>query len=252
MTHLLILLPESAQNDDFLNKLILKLCNDQAQPTENLGISLHILDVFRKSIIKTPMPAAEQESTGDHGHRLIQSAVEMYDAGIRFRKSITTNINDVHFERRGGILKLPAITVDDATEFTFLNLIAFERLHKDAGNEVTSYIFLMDKVIDTAKDVQILRSKGIIENALGSDEAVANLFNKISKDMPIDPACRLKGVHLEVKNYCNKKTHHWKAHLRHYYFINPWVTLSVVAAFVLVALDMTQTIHSVLSFYLRR
>ncbi|KAJ8634445.1 hypothetical protein MRB53_027781 [Persea americana] len=242
----------------FLDQLILKLCTSQTLPiTENLGIGLHILDVFRKSMIQGVSPkfqrssAAAQGSTGGGSGGLVQSALEMHDAGIRFKKSGTTNIDDVDFMIHPGILQLPAITVDDATEFTFLNLLAFERLHKDAGNEVTSYIFLMDKVIDTAKDVQILRSKGIVKNALGSDEAVADLFNKISKDMPLDPYCRLKGLHQNVSNYCNKRTHRWKATLRHYYFINPWVTLSVVAAFILLALDTTQTIHSVLSYYLK-
>lgn len=254
--HLLILLPEYVQNDGFLEQLILRLCNPESLPLTdlNLGMGLHILDVFRKSMIKKSQSssAAAQGSTGGDSGGLVQSAVEMRDAGIRFKTSRPTCIiNDVHFKSRSGILQLPAITVDDATEFTFLNLLAFERLHKDAGNEVTSYIFLMDQVIDTAKDVQILRSKGIVKNALGSDEAVADLFNKISKDMPLDPYCRLKGLHQAVSKYCNKRTHHWKATLRHYYFINPWVTLSVVAAFILLVLDMTQTIHSVLSYYLK-
>lgn len=253
--HPLVLLPEYVQNDGFLDQLILRLCNPQPLPLtdQNLGMGLHVLDVFRKSMIQKIQcsSAAAQGSTGGGSGGLVQSAVEMRDAGIRFKTSQTSYINDVRFKSRSGILRLPAITVDDATEFTFLNLLAFERLHKDAGNEVTSYIFLMDQVIDTAKDVQILRSKGIVKNALGSDEAVADLFNKISKDMPLDPYCRLKGLHQDVSNYCNKKTHHWKATLRHYYFINPWVTLSVVAAFILLALDMTQTIHTVLSYYLK-
>jgi Plant protein of unknown function len=85
--------------------------------------------------------------------------MELYEAGIRFKQSRTTSLHDIHF--KGGALSLPVIVVDDATEYVFLNLMAFERLHVGAGNEVTSYVFFMDNIIDSAKDVSLLTSKGM-------------------------------------------------------------------------------------------
>ncbi|KAI3891935.1 hypothetical protein MKX03_031593, partial [Papaver bracteatum] len=65
--------------------------------------------------------------------------------------------------------------VDDTTESTFLNLIAYERFHVGEGSEVNACIFFMDRIIDSSKDVSLLHSKGIIKNALGSDKEVAKL-----------------------------------------------------------------------------
>ncbi|KAL4379413.1 hypothetical protein GQ457_02G018230 [Hibiscus cannabinus] len=111
---------------------------------------------------------------------IIRSAKELNEARIRFKKSKSVSLKDIEF--RGGILRLPVIIVDDATESMFLNLIAFERFHIGAGNEVTSYIFFMDNIVDN-----VLHSRGIIQNALGSDKAVANLFNSLLKDITLEP-----------------------------------------------------------------
>ncbi|CAN4116236.1 unnamed protein product [Withania somnifera] len=99
--------------------------------------------------------------------------------------SKTRSLKDISF--RGGILKLPLDRGGRCYESMFLNLIAFERLHVGAGNEVTSYIFFMDNIIDDAKDVSLLQSSGIIRNAIGADQAVAKLFNSLSKDITLDP-----------------------------------------------------------------
>ena len=77
------------------------------------------------------------------------SAMEIYEAGIHFRVSDTDSLLDVHFER--GKLSMPAIRVDDRTEKKFLNLMAFERLHPGAGNDVTAYVLFMDNIISSAK-----------------------------------------------------------------------------------------------------
>lgn len=173
----------------------------------------------------------------------MRSATELYEAGIRFKKTKTRSLKGITFQ--SGVLKLPAVMVDDATESLFLNLIAFERLHVGAGNEVTSYIFFMDNIIDHAKDVSLLHSQGIIQNAIGSDKAVAKLFNSLSKDITLDPESALDVVHKQVHNYCTKPWNEWRANLIHTYFRSPWAILSVLAAALLFALTIVQTIYTV-------
>ncbi|EEF40322.1 hypothetical protein RCOM_1383300 [Ricinus communis] len=84
-------------------------------------------------------------------------------------------------------------------------MIAFERFHFYTGNEVTSYIFFMDSIINNEKDVALLHSKGIIKSPIASNKAVAKLFNSLSKDIPFDPAeSDLHKVHKKVNDYCQK------------------------------------------------
>ncbi|XP_022773821.1 UPF0481 protein At3g47200-like [Durio zibethinus] len=241
------------KDEDFVNKLIIKFCSPST-PVSCMGRCLHVLDAYRKSLLQdTPglrqrkrhrKPRSSHHQDGDD---IIRSAMELNEAGIRFKKSKTVSLKDITF--RGGVLKLPVSVVDDATESMFLNLIAFERFHVGAGNEVTSYIFFMDKIIDSAKDVALLHSRGIIQNALGSDKAVANLFNSLSKDITLDPDSSLDEVHKKVNRYCKKAWNEWRANLIHTYFRNPWAMLSLIGAIFLFALTIAQTIYTIYPYY---
>ncbi|KAJ6705227.1 PROTEIN putative (DUF247)-RELATED-RELATED [Salix purpurea] len=162
------------------------------------------------------------------------------------RKAKFKSLKEISFHR--GVLELPVIVVDDFTEAIFLNLMAFERFHAGAGSEVTSYVFFMDNIIDNERDVALLNSKGIIQNAIGSDKAVAKLFNSLSTDIAMEPNRNLQVVQMHVHAYCKKPWNAWRANLIHTYFRNPWAILSVIAALILFALTIVQTVYSVLSY----
>lgn len=244
---------EKPYDEQCINKLILDFFNPHSR-AKGLGKCLHVLDVYRKSLLwedpalaKTRPRKGPKVSHHSSGDEIIRSAMELHEAGIRFKMSKTRSLKDISFH--GGILKLPLIMVDDATESMFLNLIAFERLHVGAGNEVTSYIFFMDNIIDNAKDVSLLHSHGIIQNAIGSDQAVAKLFNSLSKDITLDPDSSLDLVHKLVSDYCKLQWNEWRANLIHTYFRSPWAILSVIAAIFLFALTIVQTIYAIYPYY---
>ncbi|KAF0889954.1 hypothetical protein E2562_034410 [Oryza meyeriana var. granulata] len=214
--------------------------------------ALHPLDVFRESLISGPYRkprggAGRDDHDDEEASSIIRSAAELYEAGIRFKRSKTNSFHDVTFRR--GVLSLPFIIVDDSTEYELLNLMAFERLHAGAGNDVTAYVFLMDNIIDSAADVALLTSKGIIQNAVGSDKAVAKLFNELSKDVALDTNGELDAVQRKVNRYCRKPCHVWRANLVHTYFRSPWAFLSLAAAVFLLGMTVVQTVYTVLPFY---
>ncbi|MFS9531491.1 hypothetical protein Q6247_25270, partial [Klebsiella pneumoniae] len=107
------------------------------------------------------------------------SAAELSEAGIHFEMSATKRVSDIDFEN--GVLRMPLVGVYDETEKNYLNMMAFELLHRYAGNDVTDYIIFMDNIINSERDVKLLRSKGLIKSGLGSDMEVARLFNTLSK-----------------------------------------------------------------------
>ncbi|KAK6917035.1 Protein of unknown function DUF247, plant [Dillenia turbinata] len=239
-------------DEEFLNKLINNFCSPGFPLVNKIGKCLHVLDAHRKCMLQVDprwkIRRAKRHAAVHGGtDEIIRSATELNEAGIRFKKSKSTSLRDISFHR--GVLDLPMIVVDDTTESMFLNLMAFERFHVGAGNEVTSYIFFMDNIIDSSGDVSLLHSKGIIQNAIGSDKAVAKLFNSISKDITLDPDSSLDIVHKKVNEYCKKRWNEWRANLIHTYFRNPWAILSVVAAIFLFALTILQTIYSIYPYY---
>ncbi|KAL1348085.1 hypothetical protein HN51_024067 [Arachis hypogaea] len=252
------------QDDELLNKQMLRFLSPTTTIRGKMGKCMHALDVYRKGlvmqgpthptrIVKSTthrnccyrwFTADSEYSTTDE---IIRSATELHEAGIWFRKSSSHSLQDVSFDR--GILRLPTMVVDDTTEPMFLNLMAFERLHVGAGNEVTSYVFFIDTIIDDEIDVALLHRRGILVNALGCHKDVAKLFNSLSKDITADRQGVLDVVQMSLSNYCKKPWNKWRANLIHTYFRNPWAMISLVAAMLLFALTIVQTVYAILDFY---
>ncbi|KAK5772777.1 hypothetical protein PVK06_049072 [Gossypium arboreum] len=111
----------------------------------------------------------------------------------------------------------------------------------------------MDKLINTSKDVQLLRKNEIIDNMLGNDEAVTEMFNKLGDSVYYSPEdFYYKDIANQVNKHCKRNWNIWKAKLKKDYFNTPWSPISFLAALVLLLLTVLQTIFSVLSYYHQR
>ncbi|KAI3467669.1 hypothetical protein Pfo_024332 [Paulownia fortunei] len=244
---------KKSQPDENVNKLVLKFFNP-GHYGGHTGKCLHLLDVYRKSLLYEPHRSRVRLRSRHRYHAvdgdIIPSATELGEAGIRFKRSRTRSLKDISF--KGNTLSLPVIVVDEETKSTLLNLIAFERFHVGAGSEVTSYIFFLDSLVKGSKDVSLLRSRGIICNALGTDEDVAKLFNLLRTEVVVDPESSLDRVYRMVskklRNRFKKRLHEWQADLVQTYFRSPWAVVSVIAAILLFTLTIIQTVYSVLSY----
>ncbi|XP_024965175.1 putative UPF0481 protein At3g02645, partial [Cynara cardunculus var. scolymus] len=93
-------------------------------------------------------------------------------------------IRDVEFDDETLTFYLPILGLKSDSEVILRNLVAYEGLMFKKGNitnpDFTEYVDLMCGIIDSVKDVRILREKNIIEGDLDDDEIV-KLFNGISK-----------------------------------------------------------------------
>ncbi|KAK4404196.1 hypothetical protein Sango_0788200 [Sesamum angolense] len=87
---------------------------------------------------------------------------------------------DIGFEEKN--FYLPVIRVTATTEVVLRNLVAYEAATTEPGStlELAEYVDLMCGIIDSSKDVEILRNEGIIESEL-PDEEIARIFNGIDK-----------------------------------------------------------------------
>ncbi|TVU50282.1 hypothetical protein EJB05_01648, partial [Eragrostis curvula] len=235
-------------NEEQINRLVLRFLSPTAWPmATGVGLALHPLDVLRRSLLFGPAPAPRAPPQATPPDDIILSAEELYEAGVRFKRSQTSSLLDISF--RNGTLRLPAIVVDDTTEYMLLNLMAFERLHAGAGNEVTAYVFFMDNMVDSARDVALLTRTRVLVNTVGSDKAVAKMFSGLSRDVVLEPQSALDDVHREVNAYCRKPWNRWRANLVHTYFRSPWSFLSLAAAVFLLVMTVMQTVYTVLPYY---
>ncbi|KAG9447379.1 hypothetical protein H6P81_013507 [Aristolochia fimbriata] len=263
-------IPREVEED--LKKLVLKFFFDHGDMKVGEEPCLHLLDLYRKTMLggdggATPTTTNKPKSwhqrlldlcfatkndddDDDEGSptlEIMRSATELDEAGVDFKRLKTQNINAITFYN--GVLCLPTLVVDDHTESTFLNLMAFERLHVGTKNQIASYICFMDNIIDSAADVAILHKQGIIQNAAGSDKAVASLFNQLAKEVPLDSESSLHDVEKHVNDYCKQKLNQWRADLCHNYFTSPWALISFLAGVFLLVLTVVQSVYSISDFY---
>ncbi|MBA0873739.1 hypothetical protein Goshw_006462 [Gossypium schwendimanii] len=174
-------------------------------------------------------------SCGDsRKHRkTFRSIKELKESGIHVKPSTTNNLKDISFYCNFlGTLMMPRLLVDDSTASKFLNLVALE-MCRDFKNdfEVTSYLCFMDTLIDSADDVKELRVTGILHNYFGSDEEVANLFNKMSRDLVPDQG-RYENVIKEIHKYCNNPWTDALAQVYYTHFSTPWTVLAFIGAII--------------------
>jgi len=108
----------------------------------------------------------------------------------------------------------------------------------------------MDNLINSSEDVSYLHHYGIIENWLGSDSEVSDLFNGLGKEVIFDPNDGyLSALTGEVNIYYRRKWNYLKATLRHKYFNNPWAYFSFIAAVTLLIFTFCQSFFAVFAYF---
>uniref|UniRef100_A0A0E0JHT6 Uncharacterized protein n=1 Tax=Oryza punctata TaxID=4537 RepID=A0A0E0JHT6_ORYPU len=195
----------------------------------------------------TPAPAAKPPRT-------IRCAKELTLHGVRFvRKTGTSNILDVKFH--DGVFEIPRVAVDDSTCTRYMNLVAFEQCRGGdataaAEKHLTSYVVLMDYLINTAEDVVILERADVMENKLSNEEAAAVFFNQLRICSYIDYDDHyLAPVYRDVDAFCRRKWPKYKAKFRRDYLNSPWAIVGFCFATTFAVVTFFNTIVNILKTF---
>jgi hypothetical protein len=81
----------------------------------------------------------------------------------------------IAFDAATATLSLPIITLDGNTEVVLRNLVAYEAVAVRGPLVLARYTELMNGIIDTPKDVKILRQSGVVVNHLKSDKEAVDM-----------------------------------------------------------------------------
>jgi hypothetical protein len=104
---------------------------------------------------------------------------------------------------------------------------------------------VMDFLINTVKDVDLLVQKGILVNWLGNHEAVTTLVNNLlTRVVNTNMNSNYSDLCKDLNTFYKDPRHSWKATLRRDYFSTPWRIASTVAAIILLVLTFIQTVRS--------
>ncbi|KAK9282361.1 hypothetical protein L1049_005278 [Liquidambar formosana] len=153
---------------------------------------------------------------------------------------------EIRFEN--GSMKVPCFKVEDSTETLFRNLIAYEQHSSDNNSKYfTDFVTFMDQLINSEKDVEILRRNRIIVNLLGDDKMVSDLFSSLNKGIIESREFYYRGLCQRVNKHCKQKTNRFRAILTRDYLSTPCATASTFAAALLLILTIAQTIMALIS-----
>nr|XP_004301660.2 PREDICTED: UPF0481 protein At3g47200-like [Fragaria vesca subsp. vesca] len=205
-----------------------------------LAQSKHILELLRNLLVGSTMPeGGELDATS---WELIPSASSLIEAGVKFKKGNPSNgILDIKFS--DGVLEIPTLVIHEATEALFRNLISFEQCYHWCDSRITSYAMLLDILINTPKDMDILCKNGIIQNWLNPEEAT-EIFNNLYNNTNVDTFYYLE-LCQEVNKYCRRRWPRWRATYVRNHFSSPWAIASQAFAAVIFVLALLQTVFGI-------
>ncbi|KAM3690918.1 hypothetical protein ACJW31_09G156600 [Castanea mollissima] len=186
----------------------------------------HLLHLLWTSLLDNPTPKKVDSSSQENSKKDWQSYRNVQDlqhAGIWLKPCKTTFLNDISYTRSCfiGYLTIPKMKVDNSTGQKFFNLMAFEMCPDFINNyEITSYICFLNSLMNHADHVMVLRKAGVLQNFLGSDQAVAKIFNELGTNLVPN-----YNIYSDVRADIDK--HHQTLKSRmfrfyHDYFDSPW------------------------------
>lgn len=272
-----------------INSMVLNFLLGKEHPHVTGGLGYHPLDIYRKSQLLKPSvaasgmeppssvavapsrqrdPTAEAETNTIRPRRtnvrglfmkppekraaVPHSAWKLSEAGIRFVRSETRRLDDIHFS--SGRLKLPWVELDDDTAYKFHNMMVFEALHAGTGNDVTAYVLFVKDLIDSADDVRLLVKKKIFEHHLAdNDDGVVRIFNDLTRDVTKYGNSVLCHVWDDVETHYGSNGvrvlfYRSIAYFKRDYLRNPWTLLALVTAVVLLVATIVQAVYAVLGY----
>ncbi|KAM5552982.1 hypothetical protein ABKV19_025298 [Rosa sericea] len=193
---------------------------------------------------------AVRKAICDPDQHQMHTATALSKADIKFQPVIKESIMDIRFEeggcRRNGILKIPQLNVGMSSETLFRNLIAIEQCYHGYSNEITSYAILMDNLISSKEDMELLCKEKVIGNWL-SDEDGCKFFSNLYKDIPHNKfyygaLCKQVNDRYKLRRYT------WLASLKSDKFSNPWKILALVIGIIVLMLSIWSQTNNIRTF----
>ncbi|XP_061348818.1 UPF0481 protein At3g47200-like [Gastrolobium bilobum] len=212
---------------------------DKSMPKDRYKNLKHFTDLIRFFYLPAEM--------GNSGCSLnvLRTATKLQESGVSFEKDKERRLLDITFNKKPFLSSflclnclpylnhfkarfvIPQLNVDHTTECVLRNLIAFEQCHYPEQPYLCNYVSLIDSLIHTRVDVELLVEKEVIVHELGSDKEVATLVNGLCKHVVTNSTCYYETINELNKHYQNVWNRTMAA-LWLVYFRDPWRASSTV------------------------
>jgi len=222
---------------------------------KNFSSCSHFTDLVRRFYLPEKVNAKEWMPSKhftpcSKNECVLKTATKLNEAGVSFEKVKCKSLLDIKFEKIEVLswflclgclpfstcvkarFQIPQLKVLQTTECVLRNLIALEQCHYPDQPFMCNYVSLIDLLIHTKEDVELLVDKEIIVHELGCHNELATMINGLCKHVVVD--CDYFGKTTgKLNDHYNSG---WKRHmgmLRSVYFRDPWRLSSTVVGVVI-------------------
>ena len=111
------------------------------------------------------------------------------------------------------------------------------------------YVAIMDSLIDNQEDLGILTKAKVIENQVGNDKRLIQMWNNMCTNVYYEPCKEWKEMIREINAHNSSRWRRLYVEFYQTYLSRPWLVASVIAAFLLLSASIFQTVYSILGYY---
>ncbi|KAL6190868.1 hypothetical protein ACLB2K_037262 [Fragaria x ananassa] len=188
----------SLTNDEFVQLMLIDTC--------------FIIELFLKYSYKSFRSRRDPifNSPGKRTLGYLDCVKKLKRAGVKFQCATAVHsFLDVKFTN--GVFKMPPLLVPHCTETLLKNLIALEQCHigDDPVQHITSYAYLMGCLIQSEKDVKLLRKKQILVHEEKNDKEVFEVLKKLCEQIDLKDFYYVR-LFDEVGEFVTRKSWHMK------------------------------------------
>lgn len=148
--------------------------------------------------------------------KLLYSATQLHEAGVKFELSTSKCLLDLDFDKSTGVLKIPGLELNDSAEARIRNVMAYEQFDLGEKIFITDYLIILDFLINTPKDMDLLCDKEIVINYLGDNQVATSVVNCLNTNvlwLGIDS--KYSDICEDLNSFGKTPRHRWIAILRH-------------------------------------
>ncbi|MBA0858483.1 hypothetical protein Goshw_026872 [Gossypium schwendimanii] len=206
-----------------------------------------VIELFRKDaeVIILGVTIPRNSKKNESSWQPIRSITRLKEAGVKFVKAVPEpdSVLDIRF--RDGCLTIPSLLIQETTETIFRNLIAYEQCLPKCQPIFTCYAKLLDNLIDTTNDMEILCKREIFDNWLSPDDAT-QFFNNLYNDAFVKEFYYAELCN-KLDRHCKRMWPQWRAYYVQNYFSKPWAIAAQIYAVVISMYDHLWEIHRPIS-----
>ncbi|XP_059070649.1 UPF0481 protein At3g47200-like [Cryptomeria japonica] len=149
----------------------------------------------------------------------------------------------IKFDEKTSTLYLPQFKVTLELCSVVRSMIAMEVGLRGYGTKpMTQFALLIDELVDNEEDVAVLRNAEVMNNFIGGNQQLANLF-KLGKGMPHVKGCKaIDDVRIRLHKYTRRKYKKLWSEFVSAYFSKPWLVAGSMAAVLLIVMTVAQVL----------